>query len=95
MAGVLRRPSAIFPLVLSLLAIALIAVHIAIAGTAPHSDEGTAAHVWQLLMTIEVPAIVYFAITAVPESPKPALAVLAIQVLAALAAVAPVFVFRW
>src|SRR5207302_8981277 len=50
----LRRSTAILPLALSGAALVTIAVHIAFAGTAPQADEGTAAHIWQLLIVLEV-----------------------------------------
>ena len=45
-----KQPSAIIPIVMSVAALATVLVHILIFGTAPQPDEGTAAHIWQLLM---------------------------------------------
>jgi len=91
----LRRPSAFVPVLLSLTALATVVLRIVLVGTAPAPDEGAAAHIWQLLMAAQVPVIGYFAIRWLPESPRPALRVLALQLGAALAALAPVFLLVW
>jgi hypothetical protein len=31
-------------------------------GTAPQPDEGTAAHIWQILMVAQIPLVMFFAI---------------------------------
>jgi hypothetical protein len=64
-------------------------------GAAPQADEGAAAHLWQLLMAIQVPTILFFALRWVPESPRRALPILGLQIVAALGAAAPVFLLRW
>ena len=92
--SVLRRPSAIIPLAMSLAALSLVLGHIAVSGTAREADEGTAAHLWQLLMAGQIPVIAFFAVTWLPRTPRPALIVLALQLLAGLAAAAPVFLLR-
>ncbi|HEY3196226.1 MAG TPA: hypothetical protein VGK42_13405 [Candidatus Dormibacteraeota bacterium] len=88
----LKRPSALIPLAMSLAALSLVLGHIAFFGTAREADEGTAAHLWQLLMAGQLPFIVYFAIAWLPRSPGSALLVLALQAAAGLAAAAPVFI---
>src|SRR5262245_31228229 len=87
----LRRPSAFLPIAMSLAALALVLGHIAVSGTAREADEGTAAHLWQLLMAGQLPVIAFFAATALPERTRHALAILAVQAVAMLAAAAPVF----
>jgi hypothetical protein len=62
-----KRPSAFLPILMSLIAIVVIVVHIAISGTAPQSDEGTAAHLWQLLMAAQVPIVAFFLIRWAPH----------------------------
>jgi hypothetical protein len=91
----MRRPSAFVPVAMSLAALAIVFVHILIAGTARQADEGTAAHLWQLLMAAQIPIIGFFAIRWLPESPRSALPVLALQAVAALAALAPVYFLNW
>jgi hypothetical protein len=87
----LRKPSALLPLAMSLAALATVAVHVALFGTAREADEGTAAHIWQLLMAGQVPFIVFFAVKWLPRTPGRALPVLALQAAAVLAALAPVY----
>ena len=93
--AMLRRPSAFLPLALAVAAGLTIVVHIARFGTAPQADEGTAAHIWQLLMVLEVPAVAVFAAKWLPEAPKQALIVLALQGAAIVAAAAPVALLHW
>jgi hypothetical protein len=59
-------------------------------GTAREPDEGTAAHLWQLLMAGQMPVIAWFAIRWVSKGARQALLVLAVQVAAFTAAAAPV-----
>ncbi len=87
----LKHPSAFIPLAMSLAALALVLGHIATAGVAREADEGTAAHLWQLLMAGQVPVILFFAMTWLPRRPRQAGLVLALQVAAWVAAAAPVF----
>lgn len=90
----LRQPSAFVPLVMSGAALALVLVHVAIFGAAREADEGTAAHIFQLLMVAQVPIIGFFALKWLPRSPRFALLVLFLQIAAALTALAPVFFFN-
>lgn len=89
-----KRPTAFLPIVMSLAALALVLVHVAVYGAPPEADEGTPAHVFQLLMAAQVPIIATFAAKSLPKEPRRSLGVLAIQLLAALAAFAPVFYFN-
>ena len=90
--GTLRCPSAFLPITVSVLALAIALFHIAMYGTARESDEGTAAHLWQLLMAGQMPIIALFAIRWLPQAPRSALLVLALQAAAGLVAAAPVFI---
>ena len=92
---VLKKPSAFLPVVMSLAALSIVFVHIIISGTARQADEGTAAHLWQLLMAAQIPIIAFFAIRWLPSSPWSVLPVLALQAFAALAALAPVYLLHW
>ena len=60
--AILRQPSAFLPLTMSLTALALVLSHIAIFGAAREADEGTTAHLWQILMAGQLPVLVFFAI---------------------------------
>jgi hypothetical protein len=93
--ALLRRPAALTPLGLSAAALLAIAWHVWRFGPAPQADEGTAAHLWQLLMLLQVVAVCVFAVKWLPEEPKPALLVLALQLAGAAAAVAPVLLLGW
>lgn len=93
--AILGHPSALVPIAMSLAALALVLGHIAMVGTARQADEGTEAHLWQLLMAGQLPIIALFAITSLPRAPRRTLWVLALQSSAALAAAAPVFILRW
>ena len=92
---ILKHPSAFLPLAMSLAALATLLIFLALHGTAPQSDEGAAAHIWQLLMAAQIPIVLFFAIKWVPQSPREAVLILALQVGAALAAMAPVFLLHW
>jgi triacylglycerol esterase/lipase EstA (alpha/beta hydrolase family) len=91
----LKHPSAFLPVAMSFGALGVIAMVLAIHGTAPEADEGTAAHIWQLLMAAQAPVVLFFAVKWVPQAPRDALPILAMQVVAALAAMAPVFLLHW
>jgi hypothetical protein len=86
----LKRPSAFVPVALSCAAMATVIVYVALFGTARQTDEGTAAHIWQLCMAVQVPVVAFFAIRWLPQDPRHALPVLALQIAAAVAALAPV-----
>ncbi len=87
----MKQPSAFLPVTMSLAALATVLGHVAMFGVAREADEGTAAHIWQLLMAGQVPVVAFFAIKWLPRTPRQAMLVLALQVGAALAALAPVF----
>ena len=95
MRTLLKSPSAFLPVVMSLAALATVAVYVALFGVARQPDENTAAHLWQLLKAAQVPIIAFFAIKWLPRQPMRALTVLAIQAAAALAAMAPVYLLRF
>jgi hypothetical protein len=85
-----RHPSAFIPLLMSLAAFAILAAHVLIFGTAREADEGTSAHLFQLLMVGQVPLVAYFALTARRRTTDRVLLVLGAQLLAAAGALAPV-----
>jgi hypothetical protein len=87
----LKQPSAFLPVAMSFAALATVLAHVVMFGVVREADEGTAAHIFQLLMIAEVPIVAFFAIKWLPRIPTQALQVLALQVGAALAALAPVF----
>ena len=91
----IKRPSAFVPVAMSFCAFAIVLVHILLSGTARQADEGTAAHLWQLLMAAQIPVVAFFAIRWLPQNPRSALPVLVLQGVAALAALAPVYLLNW
>ena len=95
MKALLKKPSAFLPLGMSLGALATVLIYVALFGPAPQADEGTAAHIWQILMAGQIPIIGFFALKWLPRTPKEALLVLVLQGSAALMALAPVFLLRF
>jgi len=87
----MKHPSAFVPIAMSVAALGVVLGHIAIFGAVREADEGTAAHLWQLLMAGQMPVAAYFALKWLPRGPAPALRVLALQAVAILAACAPVY----
>jgi hypothetical protein len=80
---------------MSIAALGAVLYHIARFGTAPQADEGTAAHIWQLLMAGQLPVVAFYAIKWLPLAPGTAWKVLALQFGAALGALAPVYLLGW
>jgi hypothetical protein len=77
-----------------LIALALVLSYVATLGVVHKADEGAVAHIWQILMAVQVPIIAFFAIKYLPQKPKQALLVLALQIAAVLVACAPVFFLK-
>ncbi len=90
-----RKPSAFLPMAMSTAVILMEALVLATVGVTHPEDEGTPAHLFQLLMGGQLPIIAFFVAKWLPRAPRPALAVLAFQVALALAAAAPVFILGW
>ena len=89
----LKQPAAFLPLLLSFAALVLVLGHAAIYGIVHQADEGTPAHIFQLLMLLQLPLVASFAITWLPRAPRPTLKLLALQAAAALAAIVAVVLF--
>jgi hypothetical protein len=86
----LTTPSALIPLMLSLASLALVVGYGSIVGVdttvAPGTnrpDEGTPAHLYQLMMVAQMPVMLWFAARWLPESPKRALPILMLQIVLA------------
>lgn len=79
---------------MSLAALTLVLVHVALYGAQQETDEGTPAHLFQLLMAAQLPIMGAFAAKSLPRAPRRAFAVLGIQLIAAIVAFAPVFYFH-
>jgi len=95
MKAILKVPSAFLPLAMSFGALATVLIYVAIFGPAPQADEGTAAHIWQILMAGQIPIVVFFTMKWLPRTPKQALLVLVLQGSAALMALVPVYLLRF
>lgn len=93
-ASTLKQPSAWIPVAMSFVALGVVLTHIALVGVAREADEGTTAHLFQLLMAGQVPVVAFFAIKWLPKKPQHALVVMALQAGAAIAALAPVLYFH-
>jgi hypothetical protein len=87
----LKQPSAFLPVVMSVAALTVVLVAVVFFGAVREADEGTAAHLWQLLIAGQLPVVAFFAFKWLPRAPRAALPVLAVQVVALLAALAPVY----
>ena len=89
-----KQPTAFLPMAMSLTALTIVLVYLAIYGVVHQADEGAVAHIWQLLMAGQLPVLLFFAIKWLPRAPKQTLYVLALQAGAALASMAPVFFLK-
>jgi hypothetical protein len=87
----LKQPSAFAPIAMSLAALVMVLAFLARYGAVHEPDEGAAAHIFQLLMVLQVPIVAFFAIKWLPRAPKAAVRILALQAAAGLAALAPVY----
>jgi hypothetical protein len=72
MNSIIKKLSAWLPIAMSLTALAIVLGYVAIFGIVHEADEGTAAHLFQLLMGGQVPIVAFFAIRWLPQTPKQA-----------------------
>lgn len=86
-----RKPSAIAPIVMSLSALVVLLVAIAVGGTKPQPDEGAPAHIWQLLIAGQLPILGWFVLHWLRRDFKAGLPVLGLQIVAMAAALLPVW----
>jgi len=91
----MKQTGAWLPLVMSFTALAIVGLHIVRYGIARQADEGTSAHLFQLLMAGQAPIVAFFFIKSVAQAPKQTFLILAMQIGAGLAALAPVFFLGW
>ncbi len=89
-----KKPSAYLPIAMSLAGLALVVGHVLVYGLVHETDEGAAAHTFQLLIALEVPIVGYFALRWLPVYPRKAVIVLIVQALAVFAAFASVFLME-
>ncbi len=89
--SLIRKPSALIPLAMSLMALVLVLVHTTIFGVVHEADEGTVAHVFQILMAAQLPVVAYFIFKWLPKQPRQSLKIIALQAGAWVAAIAAVY----
>jgi hypothetical protein len=87
----LRHWSGWLPIAIPAFLLVLGLRYVAMHGFVSQADEGTEAHLFQLLMPLQLAVMAYFAVTWVPRAPRGTLPVLALQVLAALAVFVAVY----
>ena len=89
-----KQPSAFIPVAMSVAALSLVLVYVAIFGAVREPDEGATAHLWQLLVVGQLPLVAFFVIRWLPRAPRSAFLVMVVQAVALLAALAPVYFFN-
>lgn len=77
--SLIKRPSAYLPILMSLAALILVVGHAVVFGIVHETDEGAAAHIWQMLMAFQLPIVAYFILKWLPSRPKEALQILALE----------------
>ena len=92
--SLIRHWAAFVPILMSLAALLLVLGFGFILQPAPPEDEGTPARLYQLLMTVQIPIVAYFAILWMPIRLRAALQVLALQGLTWLAAIVALYIFE-
>jgi hypothetical protein len=89
--AIVKQPAAFLPLMMSIIALGVVLASVAMLGAVRQTDEGTAAHIWQLLIAGQLPLLLFFAVRWLPRAPRQTLYVLGLQAGAVLAAMAPVY----
>jgi hypothetical protein len=94
--AMMRRPSAYLPVAMSLAALAMVlgavAVGLARGGHIVRDpDEGSVAHLFQILMTVQWPITLFFVVKWLRRAPRQTLGVLGLQAAAWLAGCVPVY----
>jgi hypothetical protein len=93
-ASIVKKPSAFLPIAMSLIVIIVGFSEGARTGFVRQADEGTAAHIFQILMPLQLPIMAFFVIKWLPQAPKPVTMIVLVQIVAALVVLAPVFFFH-
>jgi hypothetical protein len=86
-----RKPSAITPIIMSLVALSVVLVAIVTMGPKRQPDEGATAHLWQLLMAGQLPILGWFALRWLTRDFRAALPILGLQIVAFATALLPVW----
>ena len=88
--SLLKKPSAFIPLLMSLVALTMVLVNFVFVGIVHETDEGTLAHIFQLLIVTQLPVAIYFLFRWLNKKPKETLKILVLQAVALLTAIAAV-----
>ena len=88
----IKVPGAFLPMAMSMTALLLLGIVATTKGLVRESDDGLAAHLWQLLIAGQVPIVAYFLLRWLPRLPRATALVVALQITVALAGMAPVYV---
>jgi len=90
-----RAASALIPVGMSLTALILVLIQATVVGPPEGADEGTLAHLFQLLLVGQAPIVAFFAAKWLPRDPARSLLVIGTQAFAAALALAPVVLLGW
>ena len=90
----LKQLSGLVPIFMSASATMLVLVYLAIFGklSTPNGDEGLAARLFQLLLVIQIPFIIYFIGSNYKDSRKQTIEIFILQIVSIILAIAPVFI---
>lgn len=92
--SLIKLPTALLPLLMSLGALAAAIIQLVVAGPVRKADENAVVHLWQLLMAGQVPIVALFAFTWLPRARRSAFQVLMLQAgLALVALIAYILLF--
>jgi hypothetical protein len=90
----INRICGIAPMAMSLVAFLLVLVAVSAGWGKGQTDEGSAAHIFQILISGQAPVILLFLITADWNRYRQVLCFLAFQAFAVVVAMSPVFYFK-
>lgn len=94
--SLMKNRTAWIPLMMSLAALLILVGYVAFVGVPekPAKDEGTAAHIFQLLMVGQLPFMGYFAVRNFRKNAGGSLLIIAIQIFAAVVPFVVLFFFE-
>ena len=94
--ALLKLPSAWIPLALSFACLLMFVGFLVFVGkpATPAQDEGVPAHLFQLLMGVQIPIVSYFMLRWLPRDPARGMVVLALVLIGWIAACLPVYLLE-
>ena len=75
----IRQPTVFLPIAMSLIALSMMLIHFALFPIVHEFDEGTSAHIFQILMVAQIPIVALFAMKWSPRAPHQTLKLLVLQ----------------